>query len=329
LSLWIFIVYAPVCHWLWGGGFLFQWGAVDFAGGIVVHTAGAFSALACLLVLGRREGASEDSRPHNVPFAALGLALIWFAEFGLNSGSALAAGSQAVIATANSEIAGSAGLCTWVIIDWALYGRPNLTGLCHGAIAGLSMVAASAGFIQPPMALILGIIAGPLCYACSVLLEKLNIDDALHVWGVQGAGGFIGSVLLGVAADPEECQDRKHPPSWCACPGVVTRSWMQVGKQLGATCCVAVYAFVISWVLLQAIDLVLPLRPKVEIVGLSMDLYEHGQEAYRSEGMLPHAPSDSDSPPTPTTAALRNARYYVRKQRVNSSPLDDPISSTR
>jgi len=151
VGLWLVLVYAPWCHWVWGGGFLAAWGVWDFAGGIVVHTTAGFSALATLLVVGRREPAEGEDlhTPHNVPFVALGTALLWFGWFGFNGGSALASGGTAVAAAVNSEIAASVALFTWMIIEWVRHGRPGLVGLCVGAIAGLATITPAAGYVQP------------------------------------------------------------------------------------------------------------------------------------------------------------------------------------
>jgi len=289
LCLWPILVYAPWCHWVWGGGFLQQWGVFDFAGGIVVHTTGGFSALASCLVVGNRPDSSAKDVPHNVPFVALGTALLWFGWLGFNSGSALSTGASAVLAEVNSEIAASVGLFAWVVMDWCVSGKPNLIGACIGAIAGLSIITPVAGFVQPSIAFFLGVLAAAWCYTCSVFLERLGYDDAFDVWGVHGMGGFLGSILLGALADSEECAVFEQAPIWCANPGTVTRSWAQLGKQTAATCSCAVYSFVVTWLLLQAINFFTPLTPPEEVVNQSLDLYNHGQQAYVNS-RSPHPP---------------------------------------
>mmetsp|Transcript_81614 Transcript_81614/g.236610 ORF Transcript_81614/g.236610 Transcript_81614/m.236610 type:complete len:440 (+) Transcript_81614:91-1410(+) len=278
VALWLICVYAPWCHWVWGGGFLQEWGVRDFAGGIVVHVTAGFSALGTLFLVGKRpDEHKENAVPHNVPFVALGTALLWFGWFGFNGGSALASGGTAVAAAVNSEIAASVALFLWLVIDWIRLGRPRLVGLCVGAIAGLATVTPAAGYIQPWGAFVLGIAATVLCYCCCELLKRFGLDDALDVWGVHGMGGFIGSILLGVIADGSECGDKGAAPGYCVNPGEITRSGEQLGKQLVATVFCAVYSFVVTYVLLRAIDCVMPVRPQNE--G-GLDLHEHGESAY-------------------------------------------------
>merc|ERR1740138_90473 len=249
IIIWLVLVYAPFCHWVWGGGWLAEWGVWDFAGGIVVHITAGFSALAALAVVGKRPIdpnmlAEDIDKPHNVPLVALGTAMLWFGWFGFNGGSALAAGGPAVAAAVNSEIAGSVALFTWLLIDWFRNGKPGLVGLCVGAIAGLATVTPAAGFIQPWAACILGFVATFFCYGCCELRKKLGMDDALDVWGVHGMGGFLGTVLLGVLADDEDCGKS------CVNPGTVNRSLEQLGKQAVAAVFCAVYSFVVTYVLL-------------------------------------------------------------------------------
>jgi Amt family ammonium transporter len=280
---WLVLVYCPFCHWVWGGGFLMHWGVWDFAGGIVVHITAGFSALATLLVVGKRpvpENPEELDKPHNVPFVALGTAMLWFGWFGFNGGSALASGGPAVAAAVNSEIAGSVALFTWLLIDWFRNGKPGLVGLCVGAIAGLATVTPAAGFIQPWAACVLGFVATFFCYGCCELRKKLGMDDALDVWGVHGMGGFLGTVLLGVLADGEDCGKS------CVNPGTVNRSWEQLGKQLVAAVFCAVYSFIVTYCLLQLINLVTPIRPEKSRMS-QMDAAEHGENAYEHSPVKP------------------------------------------
>jgi len=283
IILWLTLVYCPFCHWVWGGGFLMQWGVWDFAGGIVVHITAGFSSLATLFVVGKRtvpENPEELDKPHNVPFVALGTAMLWFGWFGFNGGSALASGGPAVAAAVNSEIAGSVALFTWLIIDWYRNGKPGLVGLCVGAIAGLATVTPAAGFIQPWGAFILGVVATFVCYGCCELRKKLGLDDALDVWGVHGMGGFLGTILLGALADDVDCGKS------CVNPGTVNRSWEQLGKQNAAAVFCAIYSFSVTFVLLKAINVVIPIKPEEpkEQFGstFSLDAQEHGEDAYHN-----------------------------------------------
>jgi len=291
IVLWLLLVYCPFCHWVWGGGFLMDWGVWDFAGGIVVHITAGFSAMAALFVVGKRDLSGADpeeiDKPHNVPFVALGTAILWFGWFGFNGGSALASGGTAVAAAVNSQIAGSVALFAWLIIDWLRNGKPGLVGCCVGAVAGLATVTPAAGFIQPWGAFILGIVATFFCYGCCELRRKLGLDDALDVWGVHGMGGFLGTVLLGVLADEEDCVlcVRKEfiCPVSCVNPGTVHRSWEQLMKQLTAAVFCAAYSFIVTYVLLKAINLVIAIKPDARRASeFGIDDTEHGEKAYHS-----------------------------------------------
>jgi Amt family ammonium transporter len=259
----------------------------DFAGGIVVHITAGFSALAALAVVGKRPvdptiPKADIDKPHNVPFVALGTAMLWFGWFGFNGGSALASNGSAVVAAVNSEIAGSVALFLWLIIDWFRFGRPGLVGLCVGAIAGLATVTPAAGFIQPWGAFIIGVVASVCCYCCCELRKKFGLDDALDVWGVHGMGGFIGTVLLGVLADGDECAAGVAPQVWCANAGTVNRSLEQLGKQSLAAVFCAVYSFVVTFAILKIINIVMPIKPTEEKILGGLDTSEHGEEAYHT-----------------------------------------------
>mmetsp|Transcript_34649 Transcript_34649/g.62855 ORF Transcript_34649/g.62855 Transcript_34649/m.62855 type:complete len:444 (-) Transcript_34649:35-1366(-) len=287
---WLLFIYFPWCHWVWGGGWLAEWGVWDFAGGIVVHITAGFSALASLAVVGKRPMPTDDQpeeqasfdKPHNVPFVALGTSLLWFGWFGFNGGSALASGGPAVIAAVNSEIAGSVALFMWLCIDWIRNGKPGLVGLCVGAIAGLATVTPAAGFIQPWGAFVLGIVGSGGCYLCCEVRKKLKLDDALDVWGVHGMGGFMGTILLGLLADAPECGQAASFPVHCVNPGTVTRSGEQLGKQVAAACLCAAYSFVVSFVLLKVINFVVPIKPLDETIRSGLDAAEHGEDAYHT-----------------------------------------------
>jgi len=299
IIIWMVFVYAPFCHWVWGGGWMAEWGVWDFAGGIVVHITAGFSALASLVVVGKRqipeESTAEDMDvPHNVPFVALGTAMLWFGWFGFNGGSALASGPVAVLAAVNSEIAGSVALFSWMCIDWFRNGKPSLVGACVGAIAGLATVTPAAGFIQPWAAFVLGLCGCLGCYACCEVRRKLKFDDALDVWGVHGMGGFLGTVLLGVLADGDECATASveasgttlayTAPMHCANPGTITRSGEQFGIQLAAALMCAVYSFVVTLLILKLIDVVLP-------IVHSHTHQQHLDDACHGESAYVHSPT--------------------------------------
>lgn len=305
VTLWMVLVYAPFCHWVWGGGWMAEWGVWDFAGGIVVHITAGFSALASLIVVGRRkvpEGMSQEDMdvPHNIPMVATGTAILWFGWFGFNGGSALASDGISVAAAVNTEIAGSAACFVWMLIEWAINKKPTLVGKCVGAIAGLATVTPAAGFIQPWAAFVIGVVAAMVCYGLCELRKKLRVDDALDVWGVHGMGGFLGTCLLGLLADPSECGEGGAQPSWCVNPGTVTRSGEQFGKQLAAASFCAAYSFVVTVVLLKIIGLVAPIVPTSEEQE-NLDQAMHGEQAH-SPAKAYALPAGADSKHSPRKA---------------------------
>jgi len=205
MCLWLLVVYAPVAHWVWGGGFLGGMGVLDFAGGTVVHINAGISGLVCCLVLGKRKGYGTDNMaPTNVLLTAVGAALLWVGWFGFNAGSALGAGTLAGTAMLSTQIATGAALATWMFIEWIHRKKPTLLGMASGAIAGLVAITPACGFVNPTGALIIGLVAGVVCYVGAVMLKHaLGYDDSLDVWGVHGIGGIAGALLTGVLADPK------------------------------------------------------------------------------------------------------------------------------
>jgi Amt family ammonium transporter len=270
IAIWIIIVYAPFCHWIWSSdGWMGKWGVKDFAGGIVVHTTAGFSALAAVHFLGSRakimKQGKPDNTPHSIPFVALGTGLLWFGWFGFNGGSALKSTGGAALAAVNSEIAASIALLVWLMIEWFRNGKPSLVGLCVGAVAGLATVTPCAGFVAPWGAFVIGLVAAPFCYGCCELKNKFKWDDALDVWGVHGMGGAVGSVLVGVLAEKEV--------------GGVERSGELFGKQIVAVVLAAVYSYAVTILTLLLIGLGMRLKPTaIEIVD--MDYSQHGESAY-------------------------------------------------
>jgi len=268
IALWICLVYAPFCHWIWGGGWLARWGVYDFAGGIVVHTTAGFSALGAVHLLGSREriaNAKLDTTPHNIPFVALGTALLWFGWFGFNGGSALGSTGSAGFAAVNSEIAASTALVVWMILDWVKLKKPSLVGVCVGAIAGLATITPCAGYVRPWAAFVIGIVASIVCYGCCLLKSRMKWDDALDVWGVHGMGGALGSILIGVLADKDV--------------GGFAPSGELFGKQCVAVLLAAVYSYVMTILLLLAIGLVFKLKPSMDEIT-DVDKSFHGENAY-------------------------------------------------
>jgi len=201
LTGWLVFVYFPFVHMVWGGGILQQWGVLDFAGGIVVHNIAGMAALASVLFVGKRK--YPDRGPHSVPLVALGTGLLWFGWYGFNAGSEFRVDSVTAIAFLNTDVAASFAAVAWMMMDWMNAKKPKLVGLLTGAVAGLATITPAAGYVSPVTAVIIGIIAGLVCYFAVALKNKLQLDDALDVWGVHGVGGLLGIILLGVFATIE------------------------------------------------------------------------------------------------------------------------------
>jgi len=274
--IWATVIYDPVAHWVWGGGYLFDLGALDFAGGTVVHITSGFTALAGALVLGRRLGLGKTPmEPHNVPMVVLGASLLWFGWFGFNAGSGLTAGPIASSAWTVTNLATGTAAVTWVLMSWAHTGKPSVVGAASGAVAGLVAITPASGFVAPMAAIIIGLAAGMICYGAVIFKNKRGWDDALDVWGVHGMGGTSGAILTGILAS--------------AHIGGVAGGWegniAQIGiNTLGAAVSIA-YSFGLSLVIFKVMDLVWPggirVTPKEEAVGL--DIAQHGERAYVEE----------------------------------------------
>ena len=204
LSGWIILVYAPIAHMVWGGGFLDQIGSIDFAGGDVVHISSGISGLVLAMVLGQRNRKENESfTPHNVPFVVLGTGLLWLGWFGFNAGSALAADGLAVHALLTTNTAAAAGMMSWMMLEWLVKGKPSIVGSCTGAVVGLVAITPGAGFVSIGSALIAGLLVSPICfYGTRFVKEKLGCDDALDAFGCHGLGGIFGGLITGLLADP-------------------------------------------------------------------------------------------------------------------------------
>ncbi|WP_270596385.1 ammonium transporter [Enterococcus asini] len=204
LSGWIILVYAPIAHMVWGGGFLDQIGSIDFAGGNVVHISSGISGLVLAMVLGQRNRKENESfTPHNVPFVVLGTGLLWLGWFGFNAGSALAADGLAVHALLTTNTAAAAGMMSWMMLEWLVKGKPSIVGSCTGAVVGLVAITPGAGFVSIGSALIAGLLVSPICfYGTRFVKEKLGCDDALDAFGCHGLGGIFGGLITGLLADP-------------------------------------------------------------------------------------------------------------------------------
>jgi Amt family ammonium transporter len=269
LVVWSLLVYVPIVHWIWGGGFLQHWGVEDFAGGMVVHTSAGFAALASVFVVGSRKFAPGEKKvPHNVAFVGLGTGLLWFGWFGFNGGSALAADAVAAQAFVNTDIAASVAMCTWLAISWWRTGKPSIVGAFTGAVAGLACVTPCAGFVPTWASFAIGLLAGSICYAAVALVRHMKWDDALDVWAAHGIGGLLGSMLVGVFAY-ESVNLAGHN-------GLVQGNPSLFGKQVAAGLLVAAYAFILTWVILKILDKFESVRvpDAIELAGLDTELEE-------------------------------------------------------
>jgi Amt family ammonium transporter len=276
--LWATIVYDPMAHWVWGaGGFLKELGALDFAGGIVVHVSAGTGALAAALVVGRRRGYPDISPPHNLPFAILGAALLWFGWFGFNAGSALTSGTLAVSAFIATHLAAAGAAISWAVLEWLRQRRPTALGLISGAIAGLATVTPAAGFVTPLAALGIGVLTGIACYFSVVVVKnKLGYDDSLDAFGVHGVGGMLGVLMTGILATTAINPAGRN--------GLAYGNPRQLLVQFIAMIVCAAFSFVLSFGLLKLIDKVVGLRVKADHEGIGLDLTQHRESAYTIVG---------------------------------------------
>ena len=272
--LWTTIVYDPVAHWVWGsGGWLKNIGALDFAGGIVVHITSGISALAAALLVGRRKGyLREPMPPHNLPMTVLGAGLLWFGWFGFNAGSALSSGGLSAMAFVVTHIAAVSATLIWVIIEWLHRGKPTMFGAATGSIAGLATITPASGFVGPMPALVIGLAAGTFCYVSLNMKGKLGYDDSLDAFGVHGIGGILGTLGAGLFAE------KLINPA--GADGLFFGNPHQLVVQIMAIAVVAVYSFVISIVLLKLIDWTLGLRVTDEEEMMGLDLSQHEESGY-------------------------------------------------
>ncbi len=274
-AVWLLVVYAPVTHWVWGGGIMASWGVLDFAGGIVVHATAGTAALVCALVVGKRRGfPSAIQPPHSPVLTMIGASMLWIGWFGFNGGSALGAGNSAGMALLVTHIAAATASLVWMVIEWARFGRPSLVGIVTGMVAGLATVTPASGFIGVPGGLILGLAGGVACYvAVDLIRVKLKIDDSLDVFAVHGVGGILGSLLVAYLALP-------------AFGGLGLGDGVTAGGQfmvqLSSVAITVLWTGVASYVILKLIGMLVGLRvdQQDEIEGL--DLSQHGERGYHN-----------------------------------------------
>ncbi|WP_035107870.1 ammonium transporter [Desulfovirgula thermocuniculi] len=273
--LWTTLVYDPLAHWVWGlGGWLRELGALDFAGGTVVHISSGVSGLVAALVLGRRRGyGTEPMLPHNLPLTVLGAALLWFGWFGFNAGSALSAGGLAASAFVVTNTAAAAAALSWVFAEWVRHGKPTVLGAASGLVAGLVAITPASGFVGPLPALIIGLVAGVLCYlAVSVVKAKLGYDDSLDAFGVHGVGGTWGALATGLFAS------KAVNPA--GADGLFFGNPAQMWPQFIGVVATWAFAAVLTLIILKLIGAVLPLRVSAEEEEQGLDLTLHGEDAY-------------------------------------------------
>lgn len=274
--LWSILVYMPMAHWVWGGGFLMEMGAVDFAGGTVVHVNAGVAALVMALMVGRRKDyrAGRPITPHNIPFVFLGTALLWLGWFGFNAGSGLAADGLAANAFLVTHIATCMAAVTWAAIDWVVNKKCTTVGACTGAVAGLVAITPAAGSVDLVGALFIGLITSAVCFwMVAVVKPKFGYDDALDAFGVHGVGGIIGSVLTGVFAT-------QFVTGEGGVQGALYGDWNQLWIQIAATVISMVFSAVMTFVLFKVVDKLIGIRVDKRVEEEGLDIYEHGESAY-------------------------------------------------
>jgi len=273
---WLILVYVPIAHWVWGGGFLARAGILDFAGGTVVHLNAGIAGLVAACVVGKRYGyGSENFAPYDLSLAVIGTGLLWVGWLGFNGGSALGANSRAAFAITATHLAASAGALTWMFLEWWTRGRPSVLGMISGAIAGLGTITPASGFVLPWQGVVIGIIAGAVCFwACTWLKLRLGYDDSLDVFGVHGVGGATGTLLTGVFAVGALSASPDAPGG---SPGLLEGNPQQLLVQLYGVVVVLIWSGVLTYVLLKVIGFLVPLRvsEQHEIEGL--DVTQHGE----------------------------------------------------
>jgi Amt family ammonium transporter len=271
-ALWLLVVYVPVAHWVWGGGFLGSAGLLDFAGGTVVHLNAGIAGLVAAYVLGARRGyGSENLAPYDLSLAVIGTSLLWVGWFGFNGGSALASGGRASMAIVVTHLGATAGAMTWMFLEWWVRGKPSVLGTISGAIAGLGTITPASGFVLPMHGLIIGIIAGAICFwACTILKPRLGYDDSLDVFGVHGIGGATGTLLTGVFA----------ASAVGGTAGLLEGNPTQLLIQIYGIVATIVWCGVATFVILKVIEFFLPLRVSTDEERQGLDITQHGESIH-------------------------------------------------
>jgi Amt family ammonium transporter len=271
LAAWSLLVYVPIAHWIWGHGFLEQWGVLDFGGGMVVQGAAGFSALASIYVIKKRVFApGEEEKPSNIPLIAIGLSLLWFGWLGDNPAGAFAANGVAAQAFVNTFIAGGCAMVVWMLTDWVRTGKVSMVGSLTGVLAGLVAVTPCAGFVPTWAAVFISLAAGWICYGALLFRKRRQWDDSLDVWGVHGVGGLFGSLMVGWFAYS----------SVNGASGLMEGNPKQFGLQLAAVAITLNYTFAVTWVIFKVIDVVGSLTVAAQVQAKGLDEELHGETAY-------------------------------------------------
>lgn len=271
MGVWSILVYSPITHWVWGGGFLSTMGVLDFAGGTVVHINAGVAGIVCALVLGKRTGyGAENMAPHNLVLSLIGASMLWVGWFGFNAGSAVAANGAAGMAMAVTQIATAAAALAWMFAEWTLRGKPSILGIISGAVAGLVAITPASGYVDPMGALFIGAAAGLVCMFAAVWLKtKFGYDDSLDAFGVHGVGGFVGAILTGVFASSA---------IYGGDGGLLEGNAGQVWTQFVGTVATIAWSGVASFIILKVLDLTIGLRVSEEIEREGLDIGLHGEK---------------------------------------------------
>ncbi|MDE2578075.1 MAG: ammonium transporter [Hyphomicrobiales bacterium] len=278
-ALWLFLVYAPSAHWVWGGGFLQKMGVIDFAGGTVVHINAGVAGLVAALVIGQRQGYGKDNMaPFDLALAVIGTGLLWVGWFGFNGGSALTAGSRAVFAIMATHLSACAGAIVWSALEWIERGKPSVLGLISGAVAGLGTITPASGYVLPWQGVVIGAIAGAVCYWAAVKLKTaFKYDDTLDVFGVHGVGGILGTLLAGVFATAAVSASGTDP----GVSGLWEGNARQLGVQAVGVVVTLVWCVIGTWICLKITDLLTGLRVNKDDERMGLDLALHGEALHQ------------------------------------------------
>jgi ammonium transporter, Amt family len=274
--LWLFFVYVPIAHWVWGGGFLGAWGVMDFAGGTVVHINAGVAGLVACLVLGNRRGyGTENMSPFDLSLAVIGTGLLWVGWFGFNGGSALNAGGRGTMAILVTHLAACMGALSWMAAEWWTRGKPSVLGILSGAIAGLGTITPASGFVLPWHALVIGAAAGLVCFwACTWLKQRLNYDDSLDVFGIHGVGGVLGTLATGVFAVGALSATTANP---AGLPGLLEGNAAQLQTQFIGVVVTVAWCGIVTFIVLKVIDLMVGLRVSPDAERMGLDVTQHGE----------------------------------------------------